>query len=146
MQNQEITISDILTPQEHYLIGGTPPMELVKTDSDFYKPFGLLTKAFTLEEIIQKRKELKAFSGLATHHLLGDASLALSLEDLDNIAQTTLRDPKVVEILTDGKVVQKPEVTESFYLNYLASFKAAEKPFEGRLRDYNISIGPEYKG
>lgn len=139
-------LHDLLTPQEHYLImGGTPPWEFVKTDSDFYKPFGLLTKAFTPDEIITKRKELKTLNGSASYYLLGDPRLALKLEDVDTVTLTTIKDPRVVDT-TDPLLEPDEYITSLFYSNFESHYRNSNKPFEGRLRDYPMSSRPEQKG
>lgn len=159
MGKERIVLGNILTPQEFYILGGTPNFTLT-TEKQWYIPNAVRRKDLTIEEVRRARREMGNFksSVMAFMVELPGEMLVFSLEDINESAGKTLSDPRILglwnkeneTIVTaiDQNTGEVRDLTKEFY----AKFRQID--LEGKLHlrpqstgeGQNPSLGEENAG
>lgn len=114
-------VEQLLTPQEHILLGSTPPVE-PKTEDEYYKPDRVLEGDDPFE-INYKRQDQKFASNVFVGTILGfpGRRVAVKLSPLDEEGKT-VSDPEILGLINNetGEVEEVPgrDLTKEIYEKY----------------------------
>lgn len=147
---RKIFKEDLLTPQEHIMLGGTPAVD-PKNDEEWYIPSGVLMKKLSIKQAMERRKELGHLESSLMASVIGIKGQILSfkLQDLDPKTGKTLEDPKILGFWDDkNKVVRKVEdrdLTRELFdklLNGGIGLKLRPNTVEGKEGKVGLSENP----
>ena len=113
METQKrIPESDILTPQEHVIMGSTPSINVAEVDkTKWYIPEGVINGTVTIADVVQRREELNSFESSVIGFALGfDKPIKVRLQAIDEETGQTVDDPKIL--------VDEVDVTEEAYRQF----------------------------
>ncbi len=102
---KHIALADLQRAQEHSFMGGPPERNPMKPE-EWYKPQGVLTGVFTMDEVIKARKKLGHFKFGLFNELLQIADrrqVSVGFSDIDEKTGMTLDDPKIIGLWDEGK-------------------------------------------
>ncbi len=147
---KKISKTELLTPQEHIMLGSTPPVD-PKNDEEWYIPTGVLMRRLSIKMAMEGRKELGHLESGIMAGLIGlkNERISLGLQDLDPKTGKTLNDPEILGVWDDkNKVVREVkdrDLTRELFdklLNGGIDLRLRPNAVEGKEGRVNLSENP----
>lgn len=135
----------VLTAQERVILGATPPTDTeLGTPADWYRPQGVLKQELSLEEVIDRRRELGDYiTSAIMESVLGVGKpIVLELAKIDPETGQTLEDPKIIGLWDkETKTVIKPDEGSRLTREVYKVFRASGYDLHLRSQSHNIESG-----